>query len=91
MQRGLSTEQRLAGVEQQRRQLEADTARQSAIRTARMRRLMARLALDAGEPLIATLLAGGERGRKVHALLDELVEEPQARARVGLPLRVAAA
>ncbi len=56
-----------------------------------MRRLMARLALDAGEPLIATLLAGGERGRKVHALLDELVEEPQARARVGLPLRVAAA
>jgi hypothetical protein len=50
-----------------------------------MRRLVARMALDAGEPLVMALREGGERAARVRALLDEVVVEPAARARLGLP------
>jgi len=76
---------RLALLDAKRRQAEADAARRAAIRAARMRRLVARMALDAGEPLVMALREGGERAARVRALLDEVVVEPAARARLGLP------
>lgn len=78
--------ERLARLEAKRRKAEADAARRAAIRAARMRRLLARMALDAGEPLVMALREGGERAERVRALLGEFVVEPAARTRLGLPL-----
>lgn len=77
---------RLALLDAKRRQAEADASRRAAIRAARMRRLLARMALDAGEPLVMALREGGERAERVRVLLGEVVVEPAARARLGLPL-----
>jgi hypothetical protein len=77
---------RLALLDAKRRQAEADAARRAAVRAARMRRLLARMALDAGEPLVMALREGGERAERVRAMLGEFVVEPAARARLGLPL-----
>jgi hypothetical protein len=44
------------------------------------------MALDAGEPLVLALREGGERADRVRALLGEIVVDPAARARLGLPL-----
>lgn len=77
---------RLALLDAKRRQAEADAARRAAIRAARVRKLLARMALDAGEPLVLALREGGERAERVRALLAEFVVEPAARARLGLPL-----
>jgi hypothetical protein len=44
------------------------------------------MALDAGEPLVLALREGGERADRVRALLGEIVVDPAARVRLGLPL-----
>jgi hypothetical protein len=77
---------RLTALDAKRRQAEADAARRAAIRAARVRKLLARMALDAGEPLVLALREGGERADRVRALLGEIVVDPAARARLGLPL-----
>lgn len=77
---------RLEALDTKRRQAEADAARRAAIRSARVRRLLARMALDAGEPMVLALRDGGERAERVRALLGEFVVDPAARARLGLPL-----
>lgn len=82
----LSGLDRLSALDAKRRQAEADAARRAAIRAARVRRLLTRMALDAGEPLVLALREGGERADRVRALLGEIVVDPAARARLGLPL-----
>jgi hypothetical protein len=44
------------------------------------------MALDAGEPLVQALREGGERADRVRTLLGEIVVDPAARVRLGLPL-----
>lgn len=75
---------RLALLDAKRRQAEADAARRAAIRAARVRKLLARMALDAGEPLVLALREGGERAERARAVLSEFVIDPAARARLGL-------
>jgi hypothetical protein len=77
---------RLSALDAKRRQAEADAARRAAIRAARVRRLLTRMALDAGEPLVQALREGGERADRVRTLLGEIVVDPAARVRLGLPL-----